>query len=323
MLRFNLILLMGTIAIGIPASHADDPPPYLSMWGQQGTGSGEFDFPNGVAVDNATGDVYVTEFWNNRVQKFTANGGFVLQWGGLPLGSGDGEFSRPEGVAVDGDGNVYVVESSNHRVQKFTSSGSFIQKWGSEGSFPGQFEYPMGIAVDENYVYITDHQNHRVQQFTHNGGIVQIFGTSGLGALWYPLGVAARGGFVYVTDSEGWVRAYLGDGSGTFLTRWGPFGLYTLQGISVDADGNVDVAHEGSDQIVKYTPFGAPLTQWGEPGSAPGQFCQPYGVVAVGSDLVYVTERCGYRVQKFGFVPVAVEGRSWGVVKSLYRGGAK
>src|SRR5579884_1376972 len=47
----------------------------------------------------ANGDVYVADMANNRVQKFSANGTYLAQWG--ELGSNRGEFTFPEGIAVD------------------------------------------------------------------------------------------------------------------------------------------------------------------------------------------------------------------------------
>jgi hypothetical protein len=42
---------------------------FITGWGSTGAGDGEFDSPFGVAVD-FNGKVYVTEYWNHRVQKF-------------------------------------------------------------------------------------------------------------------------------------------------------------------------------------------------------------------------------------------------------------
>ncbi|MCH2266807.1 MAG: hypothetical protein MK515_10135, partial [SAR324 cluster bacterium] len=56
------------------------PPRFLAQWGSQGSDSGEFERPIGIAVD---GDdfVYVSDTGNQRIQKFTAQGKFVLRWG--------------------------------------------------------------------------------------------------------------------------------------------------------------------------------------------------------------------------------------------------
>jgi DNA-binding beta-propeller fold protein YncE len=82
--------------------------------------------PWGVTVDEFD-DVYVADWRNDRIQKFTADGEFVFKFGSS--GSADGEFNRPAGVAVDGDGDVYVADSGNDRVQLFNQEGRFVQKF--------------------------------------------------------------------------------------------------------------------------------------------------------------------------------------------------
>ena len=82
------------------------------------------------AVDSS-GDVYVADTGNDRIEKFTSTGTFILQWGSN--GTGPGQFNRPWGVAVDSSGNVYVTDTGNSRVEKFTGSGSFISQWGTQG----------------------------------------------------------------------------------------------------------------------------------------------------------------------------------------------
>ena len=45
----------------------------VDQWGTEGSGEGQFNGPSGVAVDQE-GNVYVTEWNNHRVQKFSASG---------------------------------------------------------------------------------------------------------------------------------------------------------------------------------------------------------------------------------------------------------
>ena len=108
----------------------------ITKWGSYGSGDGQFNAPSGVAVDSS-GNVYVADTDNHRIQKFNSSGGFITKWGSS--GSGDGQFNYPYGVAVDSSGNVYVADTSNDRIQKFNSTGGFITKWGSYGSGDGQF----------------------------------------------------------------------------------------------------------------------------------------------------------------------------------------
>ena len=92
-----------------------------------GSGNGQFRFPEGIAVDGS-GNVYVTDQQNHRVQVFNSSGEFLRKWGSF--GSGDGQFDFPRGIAVDISGNVYVTNSRDNRVQVFSSSGEFLRKWG-------------------------------------------------------------------------------------------------------------------------------------------------------------------------------------------------
>jgi DNA-binding beta-propeller fold protein YncE len=148
---------------------------FLRMWGRNGgdgtagTGPGEFDQPRGVVTD-AAGDVYVVEKRNNRVQEFTPDGQFLNAFGGL--GKGSGQLNQPYTAAIDGAGNLYVTEVMNDRISQFGLDGSFRGMWGrnggdgSEGSAPGEFHDPYGIAVDcRGGVYVSDEENDRIQRF--------------------------------------------------------------------------------------------------------------------------------------------------------------
>jgi tripartite motif-containing protein 71 len=47
----------------------EQPPSFITKWGSQGEGDGQFDRPSGVAVDSS-GNVYVADARNHRIQKF-------------------------------------------------------------------------------------------------------------------------------------------------------------------------------------------------------------------------------------------------------------
>ena len=58
---------------------------FITKWGSNGTADGQFSSPAGVAVDSS-GNVYVADNGNYRIQKFNSNGTFITKWGS----SGDG-----------------------------------------------------------------------------------------------------------------------------------------------------------------------------------------------------------------------------------------
>src|SRR5438128_3204049 len=116
----------------------------VNVWGKAGSGAhllhgGEFGTPSfGLACDQ-TGNVYVVDTGNCRVQKFDNAGNFVHLWG--MFGTAPSNFQNPTGIAVDEKGVVYVCDTNNHRVQRFDAKmGSYLSKWGRQGGGEGQFK---------------------------------------------------------------------------------------------------------------------------------------------------------------------------------------
>src|SRR5579862_7382619 len=85
-------------------------------------------FPEAVALDTA-GNVYVADQLSYVVQKFSAAGTYLGEWGSY--GGGHGQFGPIGGLATDAAGNVYVVDSAHNRIEKFTSEGEFLTDWGN------------------------------------------------------------------------------------------------------------------------------------------------------------------------------------------------
>lgn len=230
----------------------------VTEFGRSGENAGEFAQPVGVGVDETSGEVYVVDRNNARVDKFASEGEFQLAWGadvahgGETLevcttrcfagetGAASGQFSFPEGVAVNNDPftssfqDVYVYDVRNSRVQKFDSTGAFLLMFGgavnqgtkgnvcraeetcqegTEGAGPGEFLSHGGnsIAIDASgTVYVGD--ENRIQMYDGEGIFESEVPLPGAGRV-EQLAVDGSGD-IYVKSSElSGVREYDGTGA--------------------------------------------------------------------------------------------------------------
>lgn len=136
---------------------------------------GRFSGPQFVAFDRA-GNIYTTDAALDRIQKFSPEAEILDAWGtesaepggfGPPTVNKDGTPGPggPIGIAVDASDRVWV-SATNNRVQQFTNAGSYLRGVGGEGTEPGQFHLPHGIALDSHgCLYVSDTMNARIQKF--------------------------------------------------------------------------------------------------------------------------------------------------------------
>jgi sugar lactone lactonase YvrE len=155
--------------------------PDRTIGGESGSQPGQFNFVTDVAQDTR-GNYYISEYGEyDRVQKFTRDGKFLMQWG--RHGSQLGEFMRPQSIMLDADDRLWVADSCNHRIQVFETTdtaANLVQSWGVEGSELGQLRYPYGLQLDgQGHVYLCEYGNHRVQKFTLSGELIAWWGSNG------------------------------------------------------------------------------------------------------------------------------------------------
>ena len=216
-LRF-LALLCLTLALALaflatPALAAQNHF-YSSSFGKPGTDNGQLALGehSSLAVNQAVGDIYVTDTGNGRVQQFSSTGTFIRAFGSL---------TTPTFIAVDNSagaskGDVYVVDSADNTISKFSAIGVLQSAWGTNGVLSGgnaPFVELAGIAVDAagnlNVIQV-DGEPHHLLRFDQAGSLSE--------TVEIPRGTAAAG---LAVDTEG--NFYKVDGSPQ-VTKFTPSG---------------------------------------------------------------------------------------------------
>src|SRR6185312_2277000 len=208
----------------------------IGSWGYGGDNgpatSATLFLPTAAAVDSS-GNVYIVDYYNNRIRKVTASTGIIttIAGNGAAGYSGDNgpatsaELNYPAGIALDNAGNIYVVDTQNVRIRKITAATGIITTVAGNGTLgsggdngpatSASMAYPDGVAIDNSgNIYIADTDNGMIRKVTASTGVITtIAGTGYVGSsgdngpatsatLNYPNAVALDGsGNVYIADS--------------------------------------------------------------------------------------------------------------------------
>lgn len=129
------LVATATLLGSVPASAFEGYVP-TGTFGGEGAAPGQFKAPIGVAIEEPSGDVYVVDNANNRVEKFDVTGKFLLEFNGseTPAKALEG----PSYIAVDNStdaskGDVYVEDASQNVVDVFSASGKYLSQIKIEG----------------------------------------------------------------------------------------------------------------------------------------------------------------------------------------------
>jgi DNA-binding beta-propeller fold protein YncE len=133
---------------------------FSTAFGAGGSGAGQLAEPDGVAVNEASGDVYVVDRGNDRVEYFTAGGAYVGEFNGSGADAAvegkaapTGRLSEPTAIAIDNEagspsyGDVYVADAGHEAIDKFTATGEYVGQI-TESSSGSSLSALRGLAVD-------------------------------------------------------------------------------------------------------------------------------------------------------------------------------
>jgi len=179
----------------------------------------------------------------------------------------------------------------------------FLGEWGGQGSGPGQFQAPSGVATNTfNDVYVVDSGNNRVEKFSEAGEYLGEFGGLGSGPANFsaPAGITIdEDNYLYVAD-QGNKRVQKLGPNGEFIGLIGNPGTFTSPSdVAVDPKGNIVVADIGQNKVFRFDAGGSLVDEWGSIGGGPGQFNGPRGVAVNAAGQVYVADTGNLRIQKF------------------------
>ncbi len=216
----------------------------VGLSGSGGTPS--LSYPAAVYADPNSSQVYVGGYYGqsvyrwdsstDKISDFAGNGTIGFAGDGGAANNAATQLSYPEGATKDSTGNLYIADYGNCAIREVTTNGTITTiAGGSSGVLNGcgysgdggtavnaQFNGPNSIAIDAaGNKYIADYSNCAIRKIAAGTNIVStIAGGLTLGC------------------------GYSGDGGPAISAK-----LSNPQGISVDGNGNVYFADQGSYRV--------------------------------------------------------------------------
>ncbi len=260
-----------------------------------GTLGGEFNDPAGAAVD-ASGNLWVADSDENRIQVFDSNGNFIRAWGmdvdqaggagfeictaasqcqagAVTTGVG-GELDRPTAVGFDSAGNVYVLEVDGSRISKFNSALTFQLAWGSD--------VHTDVTTGPQICASAASCKTGASTGSSAGGTFSFSGQPGLA-------VDPSTDRVFVSDS-GRDRIQVFDSTGGFVAAWG-------KDVETPAGGGTEICTNQAN------------CKNGVSGGLGGEFDTPQGL-AIRSGVISVADRDNERIHQLS--TAGTFQRAWG-----------
>ncbi|HDS09608.1 MAG TPA: hypothetical protein ENN73_05210 [Firmicutes bacterium] len=156
--------------------------------------------PSGITV-SPRGEIFVADTYNNRIIQIDLSGRLLWSFGDTK--NSKGMLFRPRDIVVDKIGNIYVTDDTN-QVKKISVKKGIIKTFGGDGTDPGKFNKPKGIAIwNDIFLVVCDSLNGRIQFFTKDGDFITSVDRLGKVQLSFPYAVESDDfGNLYILDKQ-------------------------------------------------------------------------------------------------------------------------
>ena len=217
---------------------------------QPNTTASTMNFPQSIAIDAATGKVFIADQFNNRVLRF-GSGAALVNGAAAEAVLGQANFSanasattqtgmwNPSGVAVDSAGRLWVADLVNNRVLRFDAAATLANGAPANGVL-GQANFttrapinsqtrmssPNGVAVDSGgKLWVADTSNNRVLRFDSAATLANGAAASG---------VLGQANFTSIADTTS------------------QSGMSNPRGVAVDSSGRLWVADANNNRVLRF-----------------------------------------------------------------------
>ena len=247
------------------------PTAYCCKKSSKQKSPGELNNPCGIAIHYNTGNIYIADLSNHRVQVFSCNGDYLFMF--------SEKMNQPIGICIS-QNNVFVTQSYGHCINMYELEGKLIKSVGSYGNGEVQFMYPRGIDVSDrtNNIYVCDCNNHRIQILTEE---LKYHSMLGIDLLRGPRDVKVTRNRVLVLDSSD-PCMFIFDSDHVLTNRLITRGVGEQTNgrycFDIDREYNIIMSDFNNHCVYVFNKEGEQIHKFGKEGQGIGEFYQPFGI---------------------------------------------
>ena len=233
---------------------------------------GELNNPRCMSIHYKSGNIYIAEASNHRVQVFSYNGDYLFMF--------SEKMNHPRGICVF-QNTVFVTQCSGHCVNMYELEGKLMKSVGSNGNGEAQFSHPRGIDVSDinHNIYVCDWGNHRVQILTEEPKYHSILG---IRLFTNPRDIKVTRDRVLVLDASDLCMFIFNSEHlliNRIITRGSVKQTNSLHSFDIDRDYNIMMNDYSNHCVYVFNKEGEQIHKFGKEGRGIGEFNDPYGIV--------------------------------------------
>ena len=247
------------------------PTAYCCKKSSEQKSPGELNYPRSLAIHYETGNIYIADKENHRVQVFSCNGDYLFMF--------SEKINGPIGICVS-QNRVFVTQSISHCINMYELEGKLIKSVGSEGNGEAQFNHPFGLDVSDrtNNIYVCDRDNNRIQILTEE---LKYHSMLGIDLLKYPLDVkVTRDRVLVLAESDPCMFVFDSDHvlTNRLITRGDGRQTNNPLCFDIDREYNIIMSDYWKHCVFVFNQEGEQIHKFGKGGQGIGEFYYPWGI---------------------------------------------
>ena len=233
---------------------------------------GELNYPRCMSIHYKSGNIYIADEDNHRVQVFSYNGDYLFMF--------SEKMNNPVGICVF-QNTVFVTQFLGHCVNMYELEGKLTKSVGSYGNGEAQFNCLHSIDVsDRNHnIYVCDYNNNRVQILTEE---LKYHSMLGIGLFTNPRDIKVTRDRVLVLDvSDPCMFIFNSEHLliNRIITRGSGKQTNSPRSFDIDRDYNIMMSDISNDCVYVFNKEGEQIHKFGKHGQGIGEFSSPWGIV--------------------------------------------